>query len=46
MRLGNEFYPDESIVSIAEEAWRCGDPGMQFDTTIKRVAYLPQLWSY
>ena len=21
---------------IAEAAWRCGDPGMQFDTTINR----------
>ncbi len=23
-------------------AWACGDPGMQFDTTINALAYLPQ----
>jgi ribonucleoside-diphosphate reductase alpha chain len=32
----NEFKARELMHSIAEATWQCGDPGMQFDTTINR----------
>ncbi len=28
---------------IAEAAWRCADPGVQYDTTINQLAHLPEL---
>jgi ribonucleoside-diphosphate reductase alpha chain len=32
-----EKYPARELLGkIAESAWQCGDPGMQFDTTINR----------
>ena len=35
--------PARSLLrSIAEETWRCGDPGMQFDTTINAWHTCPQ----
>ena len=32
----NEFKARELMHNIAEATWQCGDPGMQFDTTINR----------
>ena len=29
---------------IAEATWHCGDPGMQFDTTVNRIRY--QRWTF
>src|SRR5439155_24437435 len=32
--VANEYRARELLQMIAEAAWACGDPGMQFDTTI------------
>ena len=32
----NEFKARDLMHKIAEATWQCGDPGMQFDTTINR----------
>ena len=32
----NEFKARELMHNIAEATWQCGDPGMQFDSTINR----------
>jgi ribonucleoside-diphosphate reductase alpha chain len=32
----NEFKARDLMHSIAEATWQCGDPGMQFDSTINR----------
>jgi ribonucleoside-diphosphate reductase alpha chain len=31
-----KFHARELLRSLAEATWQCGDPGMQFDTTINR----------
>ncbi|MEP6754390.1 MAG: vitamin B12-dependent ribonucleotide reductase [Chthonomonadales bacterium] len=34
--IAGTYKADEIMKSIAEAAWICGDPGMQYDTTINR----------
>jgi ribonucleoside-diphosphate reductase alpha chain len=35
-RVVNTYKAKELLKKIAEATWQCGDPGMQFDTTINR----------
>ena len=34
--------PRRCMDKIAEGAWHCGDPGVQYDTTINALAHLPE----
>ncbi len=35
-RAMQTFYAKELLHKLSDATWRCGDPGMQFDTTINR----------
>ncbi|HWR16361.1 MAG TPA: vitamin B12-dependent ribonucleotide reductase [Terriglobales bacterium] len=35
-KVMQKFMAKELLTRIADATWRCGDPGMQFDTTINR----------
>ncbi len=32
----DNFKANELLTKFADATWRCGDPGMQFDTTVNR----------
>jgi len=35
-RVVNTYHARELLTKIAKATWQCGDPGMQFDTTVNR----------
>ena len=39
--VGEPIPARELMREIAEAAWRCADPGVQYDTTINQLAHLP-----
>ena len=41
--VGEPMEARELMREIAEAAWRCADPGVQYDTTINQLAHVPEL---
>ena len=42
--VGDPIPARELMGEIAEAAWRCADPGLQYDTTINRWHTCPESW--
>ena len=40
--VGEPIPARELMREIAEAAWRCADPGVQYDTTINQLAHVPR----
>ena len=41
-QAGPTYQARELLDRMADCAWHCGDPGVQYDTTINQLAHLPQ----